>query len=131
MGKIKALVSQNRGKIGEIIRFGVTGIVSTLATYLFYYIFLNWLNPTVSFTIAYLIAMAINYVMTTCFTFKVKANKKNALGFVLSNVINYVLCALFLNFFIWIGFSKQWAPIPMYGVCVPINFAIVKSIIKR
>lgn len=131
MGKVKELLNQNRDKIGEILRFGVTGVVSTLATYLFYYIFLNWLNPTISFTIAYLIAMAINYVMTTSFTFKVKASKKNAAGFVVSNVINYGLCALFLNFFIWIGVSEKFAPIPMYMICIPINFLIVRYIMKK
>lgn len=131
MGKLKDLINQNGDKIGEILRFGMTGVVSTLATYLFYYIFLNWLNPTMSFTIAYLIAMAINYVMTTSFTFKVKASKKNAAGFVVSNVINYGLCALFLNFFIWIGVSEKFAPIPMYMICIPINFLIVRYIMKK
>ena len=131
MGKLKDLINQNGDKIGEILRFGMTGVVSTLATYLFSYIFLNWLNPTMSFTIAYLIAMAINYVMTTSFTFKVKASKKNAAGFVVSNVINYGLCALFLNFFIWIGVSEKFAPIPMYMICIPINFLIVRYIMKK
>lgn len=130
MGKVKDLINQNGDKIGEILRFGVTGVVSTLATYLFYYIFLNWLNPTMSFTIAYLIAMAINYLMTTSFTFRVKANKKNAVGFVVSNAINYILCALFLNLFIWVGISKQLAPIPMYMICIPINFLIVRFVMK-
>lgn len=131
MGKVKELLNQNRDKIGEILRFGVTGVVSTLATYLFYYIFLNWLNPTISFTIAYLIAMAINYVMTTSFTFKVKANKKNAAVFVVSNIINYVLCAVFLNFFILLGVKEKWAPIPMYTICIPLNFIIVRYVMKE
>lgn len=130
MGKIEALISQNRDKIGEIIRFGVTGVVSTLATYLFYYIFLNWLNPTVSFTIAYIIAMVINYLLTTSFTFKVKATKKNAAGFLISNAVNYILCALFLNIFLWLGVPEKLAPIPMYMICIPINFLIVRFVMK-
>ena len=121
----------NREKLKEVVRFGITGVVSTLATYLFYYIFLAWLNPTLSFTIAYLIAMVINYIMTTSFTFRVKANKKNAAGFVVSNAINYVLCALFLNLFIWFGVGEKWAPIPMYMVCIPINFLIVRFVMKK
>lgn len=130
MEKIKELISQNQDKIGEIIRFGVTGVVSTLATYLFYYIFLYWFNPTESFTIAYLIAMVINYMLTTSFTFKVKATKKNAAGFLISNGINYVLCTLFLNIFLWLGVSEKLAPIPMYMICIPINFLIVRFVMK-
>lgn len=130
MEKIEALISQNRDKIGEIIRFGVTGVVSTLATYIFYYIFLHWLNPTVSFTIAYLMAMIINYLLTTSFTFKVKATKKNAAGFLISNGINYVLCALFLNIFLWLRVPEELAPIPMYMICIPVNFLIVRFVMK-
>lgn len=131
MTRLQEYVSKNREKLMEVVRFGITGVVSTFATYLFYYIFLFWLNPTISFTIAYLVAMVINYMMTTVFTFKVKATKKNAAGFVVSNGINYALCAMFLNIFIWIGVSEKIAPIPMYAICIPINFLIVRFVMKK
>lgn len=130
MKPIKELWQDNREKILEIVRFGITGIVSTLVTYAVYYVCLLWLNPTLSFSIGYIVAMIVNYILTTSFTFKVKANKKNAAGFVISNVINYGLCTLFLNFFIWIGVSKKLAPIPMYAICIPLNFLIVRFVMK-
>ena len=130
MKPIKELWQDNREKILEIVRFGITGIVSTLVTYAVYYVCLLWLNPTLSFSIGYIVAMIVNYILTTSFTFKVKANKKNAAGFVISNVINYGLCTLFLNFFIWIGVSKKLAPIPMYAICIPLNFRIVRFVMK-
>ena len=122
--------NSHRESIYEVFRFGFTGGVSTIVNYAFYYMLLLWLSPTVSFTMAYLVAMVINYLMTTSFTFRVKANKKNAVGFVVSNAINYILCALFLNLFIWVGISKQLAPIPMYMICIPINFLIVRFVMK-
>jgi putative flippase GtrA len=131
MKPIKELWQDNREKILEIVRFGITGIVSTLVTYAVYYVCLLWLNPTLSFSIGYIVAMIVNYILTTSFTFKVKANKKNAAGFVISNGINYALCTLFLNFFIWIGVSKKLAPIPMYAICIPVNFLIVKFVMKH
>lgn len=131
MESVNNILNSHRQKIGEVIRFGITGVVSTIVTYAVYYILLFWLNPTVSFTIAYLIAMVVNYLMTTSFTFKVKANKKNATGFVVSNIINYALCALFLNFFIWLGVAEKWAPIPMYMICIPLNFIIVRYVMKE
>lgn len=112
------------------MRFCVTGGVSTLTSYLFYFIFLGWFSPTLSFTLSYLIAMTVNYLMTTAFTFKVKANVKNAVGFIVSNAINYALCALFLNLFIWIGVSNKLAPLPMYVICVPINYIIVRFVMR-
>ena len=130
MKPVKELWKDNREKILEIVRFGITGVVSTLVTYAVYYICLLWLNPTISFSIGYIVAMIVNYILTTSFTFKVKANKKNAAGFVISNAINYGLCALFLNFFIWIGVSKKLAPIPMYAICIPLNYLIVRFVMK-
>lgn len=120
-----------RQSLREVVRFGITGVVSTLVTYGVYYILLKWLNPTISFTIAYLVAMVVNYLLTTLFTFKVNANTKNALGFIVSNGINYGLCTLLLNAFIWLGVSKQLAPIPMYAISIPVNFLIVRFVMKK
>lgn len=131
MKPFKELWQENSEKILEVVRFGITGVASTLVTYAVYYLCLLWLNPTLSFTIGYIVAMIVNYILTTSFTFKVKANKKNAAGFVISNAINYGLCTLFLNFFIWIGVSKKIAPIPMYAICIPLNFLIVRFVMKE
>lgn len=130
MKPVKELWQDNREKILEMVRFGITGVVSTLVSYAVYFICLLWLNPTISFSIGYIVAMIVNYILTTSFTFKVKANKKNAAGFVISNAINYGLCTLFLNFFIWIGVSKKLAPIPMYAICIPLNYLIVRFVMK-
>lgn len=122
---------RKRQSLREVVRFGITGVVSTLVTYGVYYILLKWLNPTISFTIAYILAMVVNYLMTTLFTFKVNANTKNALGFIVSNGINYALCTALLNMFIWLGVSKQLAPIPMYAISIPVNFLIVRFVMKK
>ena len=123
--------SKSSERIREIVRFCITGGVSTLTSYLFYYIFLNWFSPTLSFTLSYLIAMAVNYLMTTAFTFKVRANVRNAVGFIISNAVNYGLCTLFLNIFIWLGLPKKLAPLPMYAVCVPINYLVVRFVMNN
>ena len=89
MMSVKLMWKNNRERIMEIVRFGITGVVSTLVTYAVYYVCLIWLNPTLSFSIGYIVAMIVNYILTTSFTFKVKASVKNATGFVISNLINY------------------------------------------
>ena len=131
MSKIQEKYNANKDRLGEVIRFSITGVASTVTTYIVYYICLFWLNPTVSFTFGYIVAMCVNYLLTTAFTFKVKATAKNAVGFLISNGINYVLCAFFLNLFIWCGVGEKIAPIPMYAICIPINFVIVRFIMRK
>lgn len=60
-----------------------------------------------------------------------KANAKKGAGFAFSHVVNYFLQMLTLNFFMWVGISRQWAPVPMFCVCVPVNFLLVRFFLKR
>ena len=131
MNGIAVLCRIHKDKLGEIIRFGITGVASTVTTYLVYYVCLLRVNPTIAFSIGYIVAMCLNYLLTILFTFKVKATAKNAVGFILSNGVNYLLCTLFLNIFIWCGVGENLAPIPMYVICIPINFIIVRFIMRK
>ena len=77
-------------------------------------------------TIAYLISFVFNFIASTHFTFHVKANAKKGAGFLFSHVINYFLQMVTFNFFLWIGMGHLWAPIPMFCICVPTNFLLVR-----
>jgi putative flippase GtrA len=117
-------------KLKEAIRFCIVGGISTLLQYAIYYLLLHYMDERLALTVGYIISFCCNYVMTTRFTFRVKANAKNAGGFTLSHIVNWDLQVVSLSFFIWIGVPKEWAPIPMYMVCVPINFLLVRSFFK-
>ena len=115
----------------EPIRFAITGVASTLTSYAGYYLFLSFAPPSIAFFLGYVAAVIVNYLLTTSFTFKVKATKKNGIGFVATNIVNFLLNEVFLMFFIFIGIDERWAPIPMYAVCVPINFLLVRFVMKK
>lgn len=116
---------------GEIIRFGIVGLLATALQYGIYGLLLQWLNPTIAMTIGYAVSFAFNFFASTRYTFRVEASAKHGAGFAFSHAINYVLQMLTLNLFIWIGVPKQWAPIPMFSVCVPINFVLVRFFLKK
>ncbi|MBP3768182.1 MAG: GtrA family protein [Prevotella sp.] len=118
-------------KLLELIRFGMVGVTATLIQYAVYYVLLPYMDERVALTIGYVISFCCNYVMTTHFTFRVKASPRNAGGFALSHGINWSLQVSSLTFFIWMGVPKEWAPIPMYMVCVPVNFLMVRFFVKR
>ena len=82
-------------------------------------------------TIGYIISFAFNFLASTRYTFRVKANARRGAGFALSHGVNWLLQMLTLNLFLWLGVSKQWAPIPMFCICVPVNFLLVRFFLKR
>ena len=120
--------------IGQIVRFGIVGLTATLIQYGVYWILIHIIGlsghihlwPTVAMTIAYLISFVCNFIASTHFTFHVKANAKKGAGFLFSHVINYFLQMVTFNFFLWIGMGHLWAPIPMFCICVPTNFLLVR-----
>lgn len=123
--------SNRRQQLGEVIRFGIVGVLATLLQYAIYLVLIHWLAPTISMTIGYAISFAFNFVASTRYTFRVEASAKRGAGFALSHAVNYVLQMLMLNLVIWLGVSKQWAPIPMFCVCVPVNFLLVRFFLKK
>lgn len=133
-----------RQKLGEVIRFGIVGVIAVIlqyGTYLAMMPTLAHLIPdlgnndhalaTVSNTVAYIISFIFNFIASTRYTFKVKANAKRGAGFTLSHIINYSLQTAFLNLFVGLGLVKQIAMIPTLCICVPINFVLVRFFLKK
>lgn len=112
----------------RIFRFGITGSISSLIHYGAYCLALLYSNPTVSYTVGYMVGLVCNYVMTTYFTFRQQPSKKNAAGFVTSHVINYLLEIGLLNLFLWMGLGQWLAPIVVMVIVVPINFLILRFV---
>lgn len=125
------LDKDKREKLGEVLRFGLVGGVATLIQYSVYLLLLQWTSAGVANTVGYAVSFCFNFYASTHFTFHVKANVKHGAGFVLSHVVNYLLQMAMLALFIYLGVPKRWAPIPMFCVCVPINFLLVRFFLKR
>lgn len=121
----------DRQKVGEVIRFGIVGILATALQYAIYWLLIHWLNPSVAMTIGYIVSFAFNFVASTRYTFRVEASAKRGMGFALSHAVNYALQMLTLNLFLWFGVPKQLAPIPMFCICVPVNFVLVRYFLKK
>ena len=125
------LEPKRRQQIGEIVRFGIVGGVATLIQYGVYLLMLYAVSPTLSNTIGYAVSVLFNFVASTRYTFKVKTNARHGAGFALSHLINYGLQIVMLHLFMALGFSEKLAPVPMFCVCVPINFLLVRFFLKR
>ena len=119
-----------RQQLGEVVRFAVVGVVATLIQYGIYWVLLRLMPPTVAMTIGYAVSFAFNFIASTRYTFRVEASARRGAGFALSHAVNYVLQMVVLNMAIWVGVPKQWAPVPMFCVCVPVNFLLVRFFMK-
>lgn len=128
---INRLDEQQREKLGEIVRFGIVGIVATLIQAGTYCLLVGVLNYVVANTIAYIVSFLFNYIASTHYTFRVKSTAKRGVGFLLSHVVNYLLQTATLAFFVWIGMEKRLALIPMFCICVPVNFLLVRYFLKK
>lgn len=120
-----------QGRWGEVLRFGVVGVTATAIQYGVYWLLLAVAVPTLAMTVAYGVSFSFNFYASTRFTFRVAASAKRGAGFALSHVVNYLLQMALLNLFIGLGVSRQLAPIPMFAICVPVNFILVRYFLKR
>ena len=133
-----------REKLGEVMRFGIVGVIATILQYGIYLAMMPLLSyalpklggndhslATIANTIAYIISFIFNFIASTRYTFKVKANAKRGAGFTLSHVVNYSLQTVFLNLFMMLGIGRQIAMIPTLCVCIPINFLLVRFFLKK
>lgn len=123
--------STHKLKICEVARFVLVGITATIIQFVTYRICLLYMNPTAANTVGYVVSFVFNFYASTKYTFKVKSDAKHGLGFAFSHVINYLMQTGLLNLFIWMGVSKNWAQIPMFCICVPTNFVLVRFFLKR
>lgn len=124
-------------KLQEFIRFCIVGVLATGIHYGIYLAMLRILSITselginISYTIGYIIGFLANLFLSAYFTFKTKITIQKSLGFVVTNVINYGLHLAFLNLFLWIGISDEWAPIPTFCCVIPTNFILVRTVFKK
>lgn len=115
----------------EFIRFGIVGVGATAIHYGIYYILLKCINVSIAYTIGYLISFCVNFWLSAKFTFKTEATTKKCFGFALSHLVNYGLQLLVLNTSIFLGVPTALAPIPVYILCIPVNFLMVRFVFKR
>ena len=115
----------------EFIRFGIVGVIATAVHYGIYYVLLNVINPNVAFTIGYLLSFFMNFWLSAKFTFKAEATAKRGVGFAFSHLVNYGLQMIVLNVSLKLGVPETLAPVPVYLICIPVNFLLVRFVFKK
>lgn len=117
--------------IREFIRFGMVGGLCTALHYGIYYLLQMYINVNIAYSLGYLLSFVANFYLTSYFTFRTSPSWKKLMGMGGAHVMNYVLHILFLNLFLQLGISQEWAPIPVFAIVIPVNFLLVRFVFKH
>lgn len=115
----------------EVLRFGIVGAIATAIHYGVYMLLRLHIDINAAYTTGYVISFVVNYFLSARFTFKKKASVGNGIGFVCAHTVNYLLQVGLLNIFIWFGVDSSLAPLPVYGIAIPVNFLMVRFVFGR
>ena len=123
---------KNKRHKGEVLRFAITG---TLVTFILYavYLPLSFIMPNsvgIAYTVGLVISFITNFLLSNYYTFRTKPTFDRAILFCIVQFINYMLQILCFKFFILLGVSNVWAPVPVWVFIFPINFLLMRVALK-
>lgn len=122
---------EKKETFGELVRFAIVGTTAAVIHYGIYWVLQHWINVNIAYTIGYVLSFLVNYYLSAHFTFKAKTSAKNGIGFGGAHLVNYLLHIVLFNFFLWIGLSRELAPIAVLAIAVPANFVMVRFVFKH
>lgn len=124
------MIMLQKESLHEAIRFIIVGILATIIHYGIYYVCKSFIAVNIAYTLGYIISFIANYFLSSYFTFRTNASAKKAVGFGMSHLINYGLHMVLLNTFLHFGINDKIAPVFVFAIVIPVNFILVRTILK-
>lgn len=115
----------------QFMRFCIVGVIATAFHYGIYWVLYRYINYSIAYTIGYIISLICNFVLTSFFTFRTSTSVRKGVGFFVSHVVNYTLHIILLNAVLSFGIEKNWAPLPVFCIVVPVNFMLLRYVFNK
>ncbi len=115
----------------QFVRFGVNGVFVTAIQYGVYILLQQYVSVNVAYTAGYLVSFAVNFLMTSYFTFQSRPSLRRFAGFCGSHAVNYAVQIGLLNLFIALGMSHASAPVPAILGAVAVQFTILRHVYTK
>lgn len=120
---------QNKVLKIQMLRFAITGTLSTLIMFLIYISLNKIINYQLSYLFAYCISVLALYFMNMKYVFKKKLSLKSFLEFPLIYLFQYLAGAALLGFMVHLGFSITFAPLVIVVLLLPLTFLLNRLIL--
>lgn len=127
--RIRELVSNE--KYMQFMRFVLNGIFVTAIQYGVYLLLQMYIGVNIAYTLGYLVSFAVNFIMTSRFTFRQPMSMRRFLGFSGSHAVNYCVQMGLFNLFLLLGMGRAVAPIPSMAIAVLIQFSILRVVYRK
>lgn len=116
-----------KGRMSEVIRFGITGGLATVLQIAIYIVFVDAVKvpAVVSTMISYAISFIANFFLSNYFTFRTRPNTLTTLGFIASHLINMGLQTGLVAIFKEL-MPASLALLPALAICIPVNYFMVR-----
>jgi putative flippase GtrA len=116
---------------GEGLRFLLGGVVNTLASYGIYLALQFFLPYQAAYAIAFALGVAISYYINLVFVFRQRGSARKALVFPFVYLAQYLLGAATLALLVErLGVAKEYAPLLVVIVTIPVTFALSRRVLR-
>jgi putative flippase GtrA len=117
---------------GEALRFVIAGAINTAVTYAIYLALLPWSGYAVAYTIAYVTGIALSYVLSTWYVFRVRRDLRGLALFPLVYLAQYLIGMLVLSLSVSsFGVPEKFALLISIAITVPMTFVLSRLFLKR
>lgn len=115
----------------EFIRFVITGVINTAASYIIYLLLLVVLSYSAAYTISYAAGIALAYYLNSRFVFGQPLHWKKAAGFPLIYGVQYLLGIAILVLMVEaFRINTAIAPLIVIACTVPFTFVVNRAFLK-
>ncbi|MBA3537977.1 MAG: GtrA family protein [Tatlockia sp.] len=127
MLNLKKIISKTVNK--QTISFAIAGLISTGIMFGIYVILYKHIYFQYAYFIAYCISVIALYFMNSA-VFKKEISLQTSLEFPLIYLLQYVLSAASLEFFVWLGVSETYAPLLIILILLPLTFLLNRIVFR-
>lgn len=110
----------------QAIRFVLVGGLATALHWGIYLLGMLWLPANPAYALGYILSFFFNFMASAHFTFQTTPSWHKFLGMAGAHGINFILHMGLLNLFLCLAIPKNWIPLPVYLIAMPVNFILVR-----